>query len=83
MRVNYKKKTFLRGTKSDIYLSVEGNASVYQVTPLSIKTGEGRAEFSRTWGSDFDLKGGGGGEGYSKSLDMYDTMMKKLSTSLG
>ena len=30
--------------------AVEGNASVYQVNPVSRITGEGRAEFLRTWG---------------------------------
>ena len=40
---------------------VKGNASVYQVNPVSRITGEGRAEFSRTWGSDFDQKRGGRG----------------------
>ena len=35
--------------------AVEGNASVYyQVNPVSRITGEGRAEFLRTWGPDFD-----------------------------
>ena len=45
---------------------MEGNGSVYQVNPVSRISGEGRAEFSRTWGTDFDQKGGGrggGGEG--------------------
>ena len=42
---------------------MEGNASVYQVNPVSRISGEGRAEFSRTWGPDFDQKGAGGGEG--------------------
>ena len=45
---------------------MEGNASVYQVNPVSRVAGEGRAEFLRTWGSDFDQKGGGregGGQG--------------------
>ena len=39
---------------------MEGNASVYQVNPVSRTTGEGRAEILRTWGADFDQKGGGG-----------------------
>ena len=42
---------------------MEGNASVYQVTTVSRITGEGRAEFLKTWGPDFDQKGAGGGEG--------------------
>ena len=29
---------------------------------VSRKTGEGRVEFSRTWGPDFDQKGGEGGK---------------------
>ena len=42
---------------------MEGNASVYQVYPVSRITGEGRAEFLRTWGPGFDQEGAGGGEG--------------------
>ena len=41
--------------------AVKGNAPVYQVNPVSRITGEGRAEFSRTWGPDFDQKEGGAG----------------------
>ena len=41
--------------------AVEGNASVYQVNPVCRITGEGRAEFLRTWGPDFYQKGGEGG----------------------
>ena len=36
---------------------------MYQVNPVSRITGEGRAEIFRTWGPDFDQKGGGGGGG--------------------
>ena len=39
--------------------AVEGNASVYQVNPVSRITGEGRAECLRTWGPSFDQKGAG------------------------
>ena len=43
---------------------MEGNASVYQVNPVSRISGEGRAEFLRTWGPNFDRKRGGrGGKG--------------------
>ena len=47
---------------------MEGNASVYQINPVSRTTGEGRAEDLRTWGAGFDQKGGrrggkGGGTG--------------------
>ena len=42
---------------------MEENALVYQVNTVSRITGEGRAEFLRTWGPDFDQKGAGGGEG--------------------
>ena len=45
---------------------MEGNASVYQVNPVSRITGEGGAEFLRTWGPEFDQKGAGlegGGRG--------------------
>ena len=31
-------------------MAVEGNASVYQVYPVSRTTGERRAEISRAWG---------------------------------
>ena len=42
--------------------------SVYQVNPVSRISGEGRAKFSRTWGPDFDQKGGGrGGKGATRS----------------
>ena len=41
---------------------MEGNASVYQVNPVSRITGEGREEFSRTWGPGFDQVGAGGGD---------------------
>ena len=38
--------------------------TVYQVNPVSRICGEGRTEFLRTWGPDFDQKGGGrGGKG--------------------
>ena len=40
---------------------MEGNASVYQVNTVSRITGEGRAEFLRTWGPGFDQNGAGGG----------------------
>ena len=43
--------------------AVEGNASVYQVYPVSRTTGEGRAEFLRTWRPGFDQEGAGRGEG--------------------
>ena len=36
---------------------VEGNASGYQVNPVIGITGEGRAEFLRTWGPGFDQEG--------------------------
>ena len=42
---------------------MEGNASVYQVNPVSRITGEGRAEFLRTWGAGFYQKRAGVGEG--------------------
>ena len=38
-------------------MAVEGNESVYQVNPARRISGEGRAEFLRTWGPDFDQKG--------------------------
>ena len=41
---------------------MEGNASVYQVNPVSRITGEGKAEFSRTWRPGFEQERAGGGE---------------------
>ena len=38
---------------------MEGNASVYQVCPVSRITGEGRAEFLRAWGPGFEEEGAG------------------------
>ena len=40
---------------------MEGNASFYQVNPVSRITGEGRREFLRTWGLDLIRRGGGTG----------------------
>ena len=40
---------------------MEGNASVYQVNPVSRMSGEGRAEILRAWGPDFDQKAGASG----------------------
>ena len=40
--------------------SVEGNASVYQVYPVSRITCEGRAELIRAWGPGFEQEGAGG-----------------------
>ena len=42
---------------------MEGNASVYQVHPVSRITGEETAEFLRTWGPGFDQEGAGGAGG--------------------
>ena len=52
---------------------MEGIASVYQVNPVSRIAGERRAEFLRTWGPDFDQRGGGrggegGGDGWGSSI---------------
>ena len=60
VRGNY--KTGFRGGQN--LTAVEGNASVYQVNAVSRRTGEGRAEFLRTWGLGIDQKraGVGGGE---------------------
>ena len=42
--------------------AVKGNASVYQVCPVSRISGEGRAQISRAWGTGVDeQKGAGGG----------------------
>ena len=51
--------------------AVEGNASVYQVYPVSHITGEGRAELSRAWGAGFDQEGAGGrGGGRAGQLNL-------------
>ena len=51
---------------------MEGNASVYQVYPVSRKTGEGRAEFLRAWGHGFEQEGtwgwGGGMGGATQNV---------------
>ena len=44
-------------------MTVEGNASVYEVTPESRITGEGRAEVFMTWETRFDQERGEGGRG--------------------
>ena len=56
------KKCFLRGQN---LTAVEGNASVYQVNTAVVSriTGEGRAEFLRTWEPGFDQEGAGAGRG--------------------
>ena len=43
--------------------AVGGNASVYQVYPVSSIPGEGSADFSRAWGPEFEQEGAGGGGG--------------------
>ena len=45
----------MRGKKSD---TLQGNASAYQVNPVSRTTGERRAEFVRAWGAGFEQEGG-------------------------
>ena len=40
---------------------MEGNASVYQVYPVSRIAGEGRAEFLRAWGDGIEQEGAGEG----------------------
>ena len=42
---------------------MEGNASVYQVFPVSRITGEGRGDFLRAWGPGFEQVGAGRGGG--------------------
>ena len=44
-----------------------GNASVYQVYPVSRITGEGRAEILRAWGHGFEQEGAGGGDGMGRA----------------
>ena len=45
---------------------MEGNASVYQVYPVSRITGEGRAQSLRAWGPRFDQEGAEGRKGQLK-----------------
>ena len=47
--------------------AVEGNVSVYQVNPVSRITGEGKAEFLKTWGPGFDQEGAGGAGGAGRA----------------
>ena len=63
---------------------MEGNASVYQVNTVSRITGEGRAEFLRTWGPDFDQKGDGRGGGGAEvfMLQSKPVFSLKLSSAL-
>ena len=55
VRENY--KTRFSGGQN--LTAVEGNASVYQVYPVTRITGEGRAESLRTWGAGFDQEKAG------------------------
>ena len=41
--------------------AVQGNASVFQVYPVSRTTSEERAECSKGWGTGFGGRAGGGG----------------------
>ena len=50
MRINFKSR--IRGGQN--LTAVEGNASFYEVNPVSRITGEGRAECFKTWGPGFD-----------------------------
>ena len=55
---------------------VEGNASVYQVYPVSRITGEGRAEFLSAWGHGFEQEGAGGGRGgWAGNICLHDTVI--------
>ena len=58
---------------------MEGTASVYRVNPVSRISGEGRAEFLRTWGPDFDQKGGGRAGGGENPLLKKAASSKKNS----
>ena len=65
---------------------MEGHASIYQVNPVSRITGEGRAEFSRTWGPDFGQKvpagGGEGGEGTGGAAQFVRVIYNKNENTL-
>ena len=51
--------------------AVEGNASLYQVNPVSRISGEGGAELLKTWGAGFDQEGAGGtGGGRAGQLNL-------------
>ena len=59
---------------------MEENASVYQMNTVSRITGEGRAEFPRTWGAYFDQKGGGrGGTGERRGGGGGDGCISQLT----
>ena len=66
---------------------MEGNAAVYQVNPpVDRITGEGRAEFLRTWGPGFDQKRAGlegGGKGGGGGADGRSICACKLSILQG
>ena len=49
---------------------MEGNASVYQVYPVSRITGEGGAEFLRAWRHGFEQEGAGGRGGWAGQLNL-------------
>ena len=59
---------------------MEGNASDYQVYPVSRITGEGRAGFLRAWGPGFEQEGAGrGGTGEpTQSMRGNDKWFKRI-----
>ena len=80
MRGNY--KTCFQGAQN--LTAVEGNASVYQVNPVSRISGEGKAEYLRTWGPDLDPKGGGrGGKGGRARVGQVYLCVETINISCG
>ena len=62
---------------------MEGNASIYQVNPAIRISGEGRAEFLRTWGPGFDQKGAGRGGGGKRRMGQLNLCVENLHSFTG
>ena len=54
---------------------------MYLVNPVNRITGEGLAEFSRTWGPGFDQKGRGGGRGGGGQTGQLNLCVETLNVS--
>ena len=53
------------------------------MNPVSRITGEGRAEFLRTWGPDFDQKGDGRGGGGKGQVGQLNLCVEAINPSCG